>query len=192
MEEESHQNEESTKKVVYSLPTNSYVLAGGSEPSKKIKKIAETDEWTDFYCQHGDGDSGFSHENELSFLDAPAGSEPACLIGKLLSAKRQGYKSQDIQKNLFEHNKFISVEGIRELLVASRLICFYCNLPVKLVYKYARDPKQWSLERVDNDYGHNTDNVVIACLDCNVRRRTIFQERYKKTKEMYHVVKLDA
>lgn len=45
--------------------------------------------------------------------------------------------------------------------------------------------------RVDNSYGHNTDNVVIACLDCNLRRRTMFQERYKKTKEMYHVVKLD-
>jgi hypothetical protein len=191
MEDESHHNKETTKKVVYSLPPNSYSTGLGIEPPKKIKKIAETDEWAGFYCQYGNGDSGFSYETELSFLDAPAESEPANLLCKLLSTKRQGYKSQDIQKNLFEQNKFISVDGIRNLLVTSRLICFYCNLPVKLIYKYARDPKQWSLERVDNSYGHNTDNVVIACLDCNVRRRTMFQERYKKTKEMYNVVKLD-
>lgn len=153
---------------------------------KKIKKIAETDRWEIME----DSDCPFAIET--SFLENRLTPEQNQVIYRLLSIKQQGYKSQDKKKELYNESMFVSIDNIVELLKSSKLICFYCNLPVKLVYKYVRDLKQWSLERVDNDYGHNRDNIVIACLDCNIRRRTIYQERYKKTKEMYHVVKLGA
>jgi len=48
---------------------------------------------------------------------------------------------------------------------------------------------QWTLERINNDFGHNNDNVVIACLQCNVERRTMYQGRYQYAAEFKKVVK---
>ena len=59
------------------------------------------------------------------------------------------------------------------------------------MYENVREPKQWTLERLNNNFGHNCDNVVIACLNCNLKRRCIDSERYIKTKEMSKVVKLN-
>ena len=58
-----------------------------------------------------------------------------------------------------------------------------------MIYEEVRDPKQWTLERIDNTRGHNSDNVEIACLTCNLRRRTMYHERYILTKQMCHITK---
>ena len=55
---------------------------------------------------------------------------------------------------------------------------------------YCYKNKQWTLERIDNGMGHNKDNVEIACLLCNLRRRTMYHERYVFTKQMMNVVKI--
>ena len=55
---------------------------------------------------------------------------------------------------------------------------------MKLLYNESRDPLQWSIERIENEFGHNNDNVVIACLRCNLSRRTMYHERYRFTKQM--------
>jgi 5-methylcytosine-specific restriction endonuclease McrA len=62
--------------------------------------------------------------------------------------------------------------------------CFYCNQKVQIIYENVREPKQWSLERIDNEYGHNNTNVVIACLHCNLKRKTMYHERFLFTKQM--------
>ena len=51
--------------------------------------------------------------------------------------------------------------------------------------------KQWSLERIENQYGHNKENVEIACLSCNLGRRTMYHERYLFTKQL-EIIKKDA
>jgi hypothetical protein len=66
----------------------------------------------------------------------------------------------------------------------TELKCFYCKEYVNIIYEPIREPKQWSLERIDNTYGHNVDNVTIACLSCNIRRRTMYHERYVFTKQL--------
>ena len=71
------------------------------------------------------------------------------------------------------------------------MICYYCKERVQIMYEFVREPKQWTLERLDNDFGHNRNNVAIACLHCNLRRRTMAKERYLQTKEMTKIVKLD-
>lgn len=45
-------------------------------------------------------------------------------------------------------------------------------------------PKQWTLDRIDNDIGHYSDNVVIACLSCNLHRKTMYHERFLFTKQL--------
>ena len=48
-----------------------------------------------------------------------------------------------------------------------------------LIYENVREPKQWTLDRIDNSIGHNTENVVISCLSCNLKRRTMDDKKFK-------------
>ena len=106
------------------------------------------------------------------------------LLEQQIHYKWYGYRSQDIEKTLFLEEAFVREKEIADLLSDSRLLCFYCQCPIQLFYEYVRESTQWSLERIDNHYGHNRGNVVIACLGCNVRRRTMYYERFLATKQM--------
>lgn len=101
-----------------------------------------------------------------------------------LKAKQSGYRSQDTIKKFYEPDRFIQIPDLINLLVTSNLSCFYCQKWTTLFYENVRDPRQWSLERLSNAEGHNRDNVVIACLECNMRRRTMYYERYLVTKQL--------
>lgn len=111
------------------------------------------------------------------------------LLHQALHAKHQGYKQQDLSKGLFAPDQWISFERLLALLSSSQLVCFYCQRRTKIVYTSRCDPQQWTLERIDNKLGHNDGNVVIACLSCNVRRRTMYHERYRFTKQLVVVKK---
>ena len=108
-----------------------------------------------------------------------------------LKTKQSGYKSQDTIKGFFDPDRFIQIPDIVKLLIDSNLSCFYCRKWTTLLYENVREPRQWSLERLSNTEGHNRDNVVIACLECNMRRRTMYYERYIATKQL-HVNKLEG
>jgi len=101
-----------------------------------------------------------------------------------INRKLNSYKHQDITKNLFNPDKIINNSQILRLLESRELLCYYCRKMVNVLYKNVREPLQWTLERIDNDYGHNHDNVTIACLECNLRRRTMYHERYVFTKQL--------
>ena len=65
----------------------------------------------------------------------------------------------------------IDLSGIIEELHKCKLVCYYCTQSVLLLYKNQRDPKQWTLDRIDNDIGHVKNNVHIVCLQCNLKRK---------------------
>ena len=44
--------------------------------------------------------------------------------------------------------------------------------------------KQWSLDRINNDIGHNSGNLLIACLECNLKRRRTNKDAFMFTKNM--------
>jgi hypothetical protein len=111
-----------------------------------------------------------------------------CIIQQL-NQKINGYKSQDIAKKLLDLEKIVDLETVLQLLLQSNLECFYCKNKVKVLYEHVREPSQWTLDRIDNDYGHNKGNLEIACLSCNVRRRTMYADRYVFTKQLKLVKK---
>ena len=43
---------------------------------------------------------------------------------------------------------------------------------------------QWTLDRIDNELGHNIGNLVISCLKCNLKRRRINKNSFMMTKNM--------
>jgi 5-methylcytosine-specific restriction endonuclease McrA len=101
-----------------------------------------------------------------------------------LNQKINGYKSQDIHKKLLDLEKIVDLENVLQLLIQSNLECFYCKNKVQILYEHVREPLQWTLDRIDNEYGHNKGNLEIACLSCNVRRRTMYADRYVFTKQL--------
>ena len=145
-------------------------------PVKRI--IATTSKW--YFGEHELND-----ENQLALLE-----KPGSLILQQIQQKLHGYHNQDTRKSILDEAKFITLDQTVELLISRKLICFYCNKPAQVLYDFVREPKQWSLERIDNKFGHNHDNVTIACLKCNLGRRTMKQERYLFTKQVGTVRRL--
>ena len=105
-------------------------------------------------------------------------------LRRQVCAKISGYKCQDVKKGLYDESKFVRFDDVIALMNSRKMACFYCKKQSLLFYEYSRDSAQWTLERIDNKHGHNTDNVEIACLNCNLRRRTMYHERYVFTKQM--------
>lgn len=89
-----------------------------------------------------------------------------------IKKKQESYRQQDIKKKKFNCENFITTEQIYEKLLVSNLKCYYCLCNTTLFYKKIRQGDQWTLERIDNNIGHSYDNIVISCLDCNLKRRT--------------------
>jgi len=106
-----------------------------------------------------------------------------------INRKINGYKCQDIDKSLYDLERFVDTEYVVQLLIQSNLQCYYCKEDMHVLYAEVRNPKQWSLERIDNSLGHNKHNVEIACLQCNLRRKTMYHERFLFTKQLGNIVK---
>lgn len=103
---------------------------------------------------------------------------------KEITKKISGYKRQDTDKDIYSKNTFISLEGVIEKLLCSKLKCFYCKCGCELIYENILSKRQWTLDRIENDAGHNADNVVICCLECNLKRGTMDSGRFKYGKQL--------
>jgi hypothetical protein len=106
------------------------------------------------------------------------------VIKNQISNKLSNYKQQDILKKLFDKDKIIQLEETIEKLKISNLKCHYCNENIYLLYKFVREMKQWSLDRIDNKIGHTCDNVIISCLQCNLNRRNKNSDSFLFTKQL--------
>ena len=138
-------------------------------------------------------ESFFTYHKQIQIINSiylEQTHEQETLLKREIDKKIKGYKTQDIQKELFDLNAFISLDQTIEKLVLSKLKCFYCKERCELLYKNVFAKKQWTLDRIDNDYGHNHNNVVICCLECNIKRGDMDSERFKRGKEIKIVRKL--
>jgi len=156
------------KKATYKLDNN--------KERNDIKKLEFPDEY-------------FIYENQLELLkniynDLPNINLNHKYIVKQLEKKIYSYKQQDIEKNRFNNVKIINLNLIINKLIECNLTCYYCFCKMRLLYKIVRDPKQWTLDRIDNDYGHNDDNIVLSCLECNLKRRRTNQHKFAFTKQL--------
>jgi hypothetical protein len=111
------------------------------------------------------------------------------VIKRELTSKLSGYKQQDIKKDKYDITKFITFDQLVELLITSKMKCKYCLKTVFLLYEKQREKVQWTLDRIDNDDGHNNENVIVACLECNLRRRRMDADKFLFTKQL-NLVKL--
>jgi len=154
------------------------------EKEKKKRVITEHKSWVFT-------EEELSDENQWLQLNKPEDKLNRWLTSQIKS-KIYGYLGQDVEKRTREKNKIVDPENtiqinlsnILKKLIDSNLNCFYCREKVRILYEQVRDPKQWTLERINNKEGHHLENIEIACLQCNLRRRTMYHERYIFTKQM--------
>jgi hypothetical protein len=133
-------------------------------------------------------DAFFAHDKQLEVLrrlitDDTTLDERKFFI-KEINNKLNGYARQDVANGIHDLSGIISLNATFELLLISKLRCAYCRECCELIYKDVMAPRQWTLDRVDNDRGHSGDNVTLACLACNLQRRTMDSERFKFGKQL--------
>ena len=172
---------ESTKHIIISVNDQPSQEAHPNPKIPRKRLASQSDTWNDVVIKHS------TQESQILLLlqvqsDYP--SDAAKLLLSHLKTKQSGYRSQDTTKNFYDPERFIQIQELVSLLIHSNLSCFYCKKWTTLFYENVREPRQWSLERLSNAEGHNRDNVVIACLECNMRRRTMYYERYIATKQL--------
>jgi hypothetical protein len=182
---------DTTKHIICVSPDAASAATSRPQPTpqkdRRKKVVALTDAWSQMAASHSTRATQLAI---LSSIHAADESDRKILLAHL-KTKQSGYKAQDAEKGIYEPTRFVAIDDIVSTLLRSELLCYYCKEWTKLFYEYVRDPKQWSLERLSNAEGHNRNNVVIACLECNMRRRTMYHERYLATKQL-RVNKLES
>ncbi len=149
------------------------------------KKRVETTTW-----KITDDHLSFSSQIEIlnniknHFTEKKELSEEIKLAISHIERKINSYKHQDIDKKMLDINNFIKFDETIEKLINCGLICFYCSREMYILYEHVRENNQWTLDRIDNDVGHNRDNVIISCLECNLKRRRTNKDKFLFTKQL--------
>ena len=182
---ESNGNENCIKKIIIIDDT---VEKKNKQNNKKInyekekKMRVETKSW-------GLNDDELSHITQIntikSILDnSSEKNKYKSFIITHIKQKINGYKQQDILKKKMDEQKFIKFDHVIQLLNNCEMKCHYCSQEIYILYEIVREMKQWSLDRINNDIGHNVGNLVVACLDCNLHRRRTNKDAFMFTKNL--------
>jgi hypothetical protein len=108
-----------------------------------------------------------------------------------LKKKLASYKQQDIKKHYHDTNNFITLENIIEKLVSCSMKCYYCNANTHILFKNVREESQWTLDRLNNYDEHSNANTIICCLKCNLQRRRKNSTKFKFSKQMNVIKKIE-
>ena len=165
------------------------------EKKEKDKKRVETENWS-FSNEH------YSYENQLKMIkdihinnydtnNNDTNNNISKIALQQINRKIYGYKQQDILKKKFKEENFLTLKSVIDKMVECELKCYYCKCEMNVLYDISREMHQWTVDRIDNSLGHNLDNYYLACLDCNLKRRTRSDEKFLFTKQL-KIVKTDT
>jgi hypothetical protein len=178
--------DEGTKKIIFTGTTTKYQMkkVESNKEKKEKKKKVETNTWN-----LNEEELSFETQLEIlkSIFDNNTGINDSKLTNFVVShikTKMSSYKHQDILKNIFLEPDFVTFNYIIDLLNSCNMKCHYCACEIYLLYEFVREMKQWSLDRINNDIGHNKGNLVIACLECNLKRRRTNKDAFFMTKNL--------
>ena len=186
---ENNDESSSEKKIIFTGTTTKYQMKKINNTVKEKKMRIETQTW-------GLNETELSFEMQLNilnelvlndnkpFINDKINDKYSKLIINHIKTKIQSYKQQDIIKKIYNEDEFINLEQVINLLQETKLKCHYCSCETFLLYEIVREMKQWSLDRINNDIGHNKNNLVIACLECNLKRRRTNKDSFMFTKNL--------
>jgi hypothetical protein len=185
-------NENKFKTINISGTNNKYhmkKLISEHKGVKEIKKRVTTEKWA-FDKEH------YEYMNQLKIIIDISNNnfnyidEVSKIAIQEINKKIYGYKQQDKLKKILDESKFLTFESVISKMIMCELKCRYCKSEMNVLYDITREMKQWSVDRIDNDQGHNIDNFHLACLECNLKRRRRTDEKFLFTKQL-NIVKFN-
>jgi hypothetical protein len=184
--------EDSSKKITIMGSSNRVQMKKLLTPNKaekEIKKRIHTEKWnfTEETYLHSSQMKMIIDisNNQYVFTD-----EASKIAIQEIHRKMYSYKQQDKIKKLLDESKFLHFESIIQKMIECELKCRYCKKEMDVLYDISREMKQWSVDRINNDLGHNIDNYHLACLECNLKRRRRTDEKFLFTKQL-NIIKKD-
>ena len=127
----------------------------------------------------------------MNQLESNCINEVSKIAIREIHKKISSYKQQDKMKKIFNETEFLTFDSVIHKMNECQLRCRYCNNTMNVLYDISRELKQWSVDRLDNDKGHNINNFHLACLDCNLKRRRRTDEKFLFTKQLRIIKKHD-
>jgi hypothetical protein len=179
------------KKITIDIPNKYTYITKNIEKNNKEKKRIESEKWT-FNREDYEYENQMTNVKEIFNNNYNHFNHISKVMYQQINKKIYGYKQQDIIKKLFDETKFINIQTIINKMIDTELKCYYCNNEMLVLYDISREMKQWSVDRIDNDRGHNIDNFYLACLECNLKRRRRNDEKFLFTKQLKLVKKDDS
>jgi hypothetical protein len=177
---------EEEKRVLISGTNNRYQIKKLKKNEVEVKKRKVSEKWglTDDHL----GDEKQETLIKELFVNLKDGivdtSNASAIIKNELNKKISSYKQQDILRKLLNEEKFINLDTVIAKLYECNLECYYCKERMVILYELVREMKQWTVDRINNDLGHDRDNIVMACLDCNLKRRRKGSDAFLFTKQL--------
>lgn len=182
--------ETNVKSIVFSGTNTKYQMKTLNNLPKEPKMRVETQTW-------GLDEKQLSFDSQVNIMleihhninntevaDIIEKNKYRRLIISHIKTKIQSYKHQDTIKKMYNEKEFIDFDYVVNLLAESGLKCHYCACETYLLYEIVREMKQWSLDRINNYKGHNRGNLVMSCLECNLKRRRTNKDAFFMTKNM--------
>jgi hypothetical protein len=182
------QEQKVEKKVLINGTNNRYQIKKLTREEVEIKKRKSSEKWgltgEYFTVEKQEFIINVLHQQLTSNVVETVDANFLNVINSELNKKISSYKHQDIIKKLLDAEKFVDLNTVITKLYECNLECYYCKDKMFLLYEMAREMKQWSVDRINNDLGHNRDNIVMACLDCNLKRRRKGKDAFLFTKQL--------
>lgn len=116
-----------------------------------------------YKCIDCDGSSMCLHGKEKCKCKMCCDSPIRLIIQNMISSSRQ----HDEEFNRYNISNFITYDHVYGLIIQADNKCFYCIKPIQYIL-YKEDMA--TIERLENNIGHDIGNCVIACRSCNLRR----------------------
>ena len=178
-----------SKKISIVGTNNRYMIKKVTKNKEGPKKRIESNKWNHLLKEEITLDNQLKIINDLfnsslNDREKEEKDEICKIIKQQVNHKIASYKSQDVIKNLYNEDKFIKFEDILEKMIESEMKCYYCKDNMIVLYDFVREIKQWSVDRIDNNEGHNKDNFYLACLECNLKRRRQSDTKFLFTKQL--------
>jgi hypothetical protein len=150
---------------------------------KTAKKRVQSEKWSF-------SNENYEYVNQLQMMNNICNNnfahtdDVAKIAVQEINKKIYGYKQQDKIKNRYNETNFLTIESVILQMVECELKCRYCRGEMNVIYDISRESRQWSVDRINNDMGHDITNFHLACLDCNLKRRRRTDEKFLFTKQL--------
>jgi len=180
----------SDKKINITGTNNRYLIKRANRVKNEIKKREVMNKYNvaENFLTY---DSQFQLIKEIYNKEScDINSKEKHILNQELERKLASYKQQDIFKKKYNENEFVDIDSVIKKIIDTEMKCFYCNCQMLVLYEIVRELTQWSIDRINNEEGHNKDNFVIACLNCNIKRRNTNSSKFLFTKQL-NLIKID-